>query len=46
MPFVKTDYREWMDIPKLVIGATSDQFFLLDDSHYFWDDLPGENYFW
>ena len=31
-------------MPKLVIAATGDQFFLPDDSHFFWDDLPEPKY--
>ena len=31
------------DIPKLWQAATGDQFFLLDDSHDFWDELKGEH---
>ena len=45
-PFIHTGYRQWMDFPKLVISSVSDEFFLLDDTHYWWDDLPGEMYFW
>lgn len=33
-------------MPKLVIASSSDEFFLNDDSHYFFDDLPGEKYIW
>ena len=30
---------------KLIVSATGDQFFLLDDSHYYFDQLLGENNF-
>lgn len=32
-------------MPKLVINAGGDEFFLPDDNHYFWDDLVGPKYF-
>ena len=38
-------YRERLTHPKLVISATGDEFFLLSDSHYWWDDMPGNNWF-
>lgn len=33
------------DIPKLVLSAGGDQFFLPDDIDYFWDDMKGESHF-
>ena len=30
------------DVPKLIVSATGDQFFLLDDSHYYFQDLLGD----
>jgi PhoPQ-activated pathogenicity-related protein len=32
-------------LPKLIVSATGDQFFLLDDSHFFFDQLDGDNNF-
>jgi PhoPQ-activated pathogenicity-related protein len=32
-------------LPKLIVSGTGDQFFLLDDSHYFFLELLGENNF-
>ena len=32
-------------IPKLVLSAGGDQFFLPDDIDYFWDDMKGESHF-
>jgi PhoPQ-activated pathogenicity-related protein len=37
-------YIKYLDIPKLVIGATGDEFFLLDDDHYWWGELPGKTW--
>lgn len=34
-----------MTMPKLLINAGGDEFFMPDDNHYFWDDLPGPKYF-
>ena len=35
-----------MTMPKLIIAGASDEFFLVDDSHYFLEDLPGESLMW
>ena len=32
-------FLERQTMPKLIIAASSDQFFLPDDTHYFWDAL-------
>ncbi|KAG6543288.1 hypothetical protein Mapa_015202 [Marchantia paleacea] len=37
-------YRDRLGVPKLMITTSNDEFFLLDDSAYFWDDLPGEKH--
>lgn len=37
-------YKERLTMPKLVISTSNDEFFLIDDSAYFWNDLPGENH--
>ena len=37
-------YRHRLTMPKLVLNATGDQFFLPDSSRFYWDDLRGENY--
>lgn len=36
-------YSTFLDMPKLVVGATGDEFFLLDDDQFWWDQLPGKN---
>lgn len=38
------EYRERLTMPKLLINATGDQFFLPDSSQFYFDELPGENY--
>lgn len=37
-------YRGRYTMPKFIINATGDQFFLLDSSQFYFDDLPGEKY--
>jgi PhoPQ-activated pathogenicity-related protein len=38
------EYRERLTLPKYVINATGDQFFLPDSSQFSFSDLPGEKY--
>lgn len=37
-------YLHRLTIPKLVLNAAGDQFFLPDSSQFYWDDLRGESY--
>lgn len=37
-------YRERLTMPKLILNASGDQFFLPDSSQFYFRDLPGENY--
>ena len=37
-------YLDRLTMPKLLINSGGDEFFLPDDNHYFWDDLPGEKF--
>jgi len=37
-------YRDRLTMPKLVINATGDQFFLPDSSQFYWDGLTGPKY--
>lgn len=37
-------YKDRLTMPKLIICASGDEFFLLDDSHYFLEQLPGLTY--
>ena len=37
-------YRHRLTMPKLVMNAAGDQFFLPDSWRFYWDDLRGENY--
>jgi PhoPQ-activated pathogenicity-related protein len=38
------EYRQRYTMPKLLINATGDQFFLPDSSQYYFTDLPGVKY--
>jgi PhoPQ-activated pathogenicity-related protein len=37
-------YRDRLTMPKLIISAAGDQFFLPNSSQFYFDDLPGENH--
>ena len=37
-------YRHRLDMPKLMLNAAGDQFFLPDSSRFYFDDLPGEKH--
>lgn len=37
-------YRHRLTMPKLILNAAGDQFFLPDSSQFYWKDLRGENY--
>ncbi|MCY3810644.1 MAG: PhoPQ-activated protein PqaA family protein [Gammaproteobacteria bacterium] len=37
-------YRHRVTVPKLILNATGDEFFLPDSSRFYWDELRGENY--
>ena len=38
------EYRSRLTMPKLIINATGDQFFVPDSSRFYFDDLPGEKH--
>ncbi len=38
------EYRDRLKLPKFIINATGDQFFLPDSSQFYFDDLPGVKY--
>jgi PhoPQ-activated pathogenicity-related protein len=38
------EYRRRLTMPKLMINATGDQFFLPDSSQFYFNDLPGAKY--
>ena len=38
------EYRERLTMPKFIINASGDQFFLPDSSQFYFDDLPGTKY--
>ena len=37
-------YRHRVTVPKLILNAAGDEFFLPDSSQFYWDVLRGENY--
>ena len=37
-------YRERLKLPKLIVNATGDPFFLPDSSRFYFEDLPGEKF--
>ena len=37
-------YREQLTLPKFIVNATGDEFFLLDSSQFYWDELKGAKY--
>lgn len=38
------EYRSRFTMPKYIVNATGDQFFLPDSSQFYFDDMPGEKY--
>ena len=38
------EYRDRLTMPKLILNASGDQFFLPDSSQFYFDDLKGEKY--
>jgi len=38
------EYRNRLTMPKFIINASGDQFFLPDSSHFYFKDLPGTKY--
>ncbi len=38
------EYRSRLTMPKLMLNATGDQFFLPDSSQFYFDDLPSQKY--
>lgn len=38
------EYKERLTMPKLIISSCGDEFFMPDDSHYFFDELPEPKY--
>lgn len=38
------EYRDRLTMPKMIINATGDQFFLPDSSQFYFDDLKGEKH--
>jgi PhoPQ-activated pathogenicity-related protein len=38
------EYRKRYTMPKYIVNAAGDQFFLPDSSQFYFDDLPGEKY--
>lgn len=45
--FLRVDpwtYRHRLSLPKYIVNASGDQFFLSDSSRFYWDGLPGEKH--
>jgi PhoPQ-activated pathogenicity-related protein len=38
------EYRDRLTLPKYIVNASGDQFFLPDSWQFYWDDLAGEKY--
>ncbi|MGD9722506.1 MAG: PhoPQ-activated pathogenicity-related family protein [Pirellulales bacterium] len=38
------EYRDRLTMPKFIVNATGDQFFLPDSSQFYFDELPGPKY--
>jgi PhoPQ-activated pathogenicity-related protein len=38
------EYRDRLTMPKYIVNATGDQFFLPDSSQFYWDELQGEKH--
>ena len=38
------EYRDRLTMPKFIVNASGDQFFLPDSSRFYFDDLPGEKH--
>lgn len=38
------EYRDRLTMPKFIVNAAGDQFFLPDSSRFYFDDLPGEKH--
>jgi len=38
------EYRDRLTLPKFIVNASGDQFFLPDSSQFYFDDLPGEKH--
>ncbi len=38
------EYRDRLQLPKFIMNATGDQFFLPDSWQFYWNDLQGEKY--
>jgi len=34
-------YKERLTMPKMVVNSGNDEFFMPDNTHYWWDDMPG-----
>jgi len=37
-------YKERLTMPTMAISSTGDEFFITDDNHQWWDDIPGPHY--